>query len=129
MMPCTESDDGRHRWRFTVSRMAGTPHYACDYGCGTIALPTGDGWAEDYAHLGTSGEVVRDDGRTLHRVTMTLGASVDVHVLAVDDAEARDRAQDAADDAIGYAEDAAGRFGVYLHGPPYVIDVEEIDAT
>lgn len=129
MMPCTESEDGRHGWRFAVSRMAGTPHYACTNYCGTIALPTGDGLAEDYAMLQTSGDVVRDDGRTLHRVTMTLGASFDVHVLADDSEDAMKRAHDAADDIIGPAEDAAARFGVWLHGPPDVIDVDEIDAA
>jgi hypothetical protein len=109
--------------------MAGTPHYACTNYCGTIALPTGDGLAEDYAMLQTSGDVARDDGRTLHRVTLTLGASVDVHVLAADESEAHERGHAAADDAIAEAELAAERFGVWLHGPPDVIDVQQIDAA
>ena len=57
MTACTGYDDGRHRWRFAVSRWAGTPHYACDR-CAVIALPMGDDAAEDAAYLAVTGEVM-----------------------------------------------------------------------
>ena len=47
---CSWSDDGRHRYRFAVSRLAGTPHYGCGPSC-PIVLPTGDGLAEDRAWI------------------------------------------------------------------------------
>jgi hypothetical protein len=47
---CTSWDDGRHRYRFAVSRLAGTPHYGCGPSC-AIVLLTGDGLAEDAAYL------------------------------------------------------------------------------
>lgn len=47
---CPLHDDGRHRYRFAVSHMAGTPHYRCGSSCPT-PLPTGDGIVEDAAWL------------------------------------------------------------------------------
>ena len=47
---CPWHDDGRHRYRFAVSRMAGTPHYRCGPSC-PVPLPTGDGIVEDAAWL------------------------------------------------------------------------------
>ena len=47
---CSWADDGRHRYRFAVSRMAGTPYYGCGPSC-AIVLPTGDGFDEDVAYL------------------------------------------------------------------------------
>jgi hypothetical protein len=47
---CSWADDGRHRYRFAVSRMAGTPYYGCGPSC-AIVLPTGDGVVEDVAYL------------------------------------------------------------------------------
>jgi hypothetical protein len=47
---CPWSEDGRHRYRFAVSRLAGTPHYGCGPSC-PIVLLTGDGFAEDVAYL------------------------------------------------------------------------------
>jgi hypothetical protein len=47
---CTSWDDGRHRYTFAVSRLAGTPHYGCGPSC-AIVLLTGDGLAEDAAYL------------------------------------------------------------------------------
>ena len=122
---CTGSDDGLHRWRFGVGRMAGTPRYACD-SCHVIALPTGDGLAEDYAYLGQSGVVVRDDGRRPYVVTLTLGAYVTVHVMAADDSEAAALAPAEADDVLGLAGDRVADYGVDLIGPAYVTDVEEV---
>lgn len=55
---CTGYADGLHRWRYGVSRLAGTPRYACDR-CSVIALPTGDGPAEDRAWLRGSGVMAR----------------------------------------------------------------------
>lgn len=52
MNPCALHDDGRHRYRFTVSRLAGTPYYGCGPSCG-IVLPSGDGLAEDAAYVAT----------------------------------------------------------------------------
>ena len=122
---CTGSDDGLHRWRFGIGRMAGTPRYACD-SCHVIALPTGDGLAEDYAYLGQSGVVVRDDGRRPYVVTLTLGAYVTVHVMAADDSEAAALAPAEADDVLGLAGDRVADYGVDLIGPAYVADVEEV---
>ena len=122
---CTGSDDGLHRWRFGIGRMAGTPRYACD-SCHVIALPTGDGLAEDYAYLGASGVVVRDDGRRPYVVTLTLGAYVTVHVMAADDSEAAALAPAEADDDLGLAGDRVADYGVDLIGPAYVTDVEEV---
>lgn len=48
--PCSTHEDGRHQWRYAVSRLAGTPHYGCGPACG-IVLPTGDGLVEDAAYL------------------------------------------------------------------------------
>jgi hypothetical protein len=47
---CAWHDDGRHRYRFAVSRFAGTPHYGCGPSCAVVLL-TGDGFAEDMAYL------------------------------------------------------------------------------
>jgi hypothetical protein len=47
---CGIHADGRHRFTFAVSRLAGTPHYGCGFGC-PIVLPTGDGLAEDVEYL------------------------------------------------------------------------------
>lgn len=47
---CPFHDDGRHRYRFAVSHMAGTPHYRCGTSC-PVPLPTGDGIVEDAAWL------------------------------------------------------------------------------
>ena len=93
---CTGYADGLHRWRYGLSRLAGVPRYGCD-GCSTYALPTGDGVGEDYAYLGTSGEVVRDDGRTPWRVLVVMTAYAEVTVLAADAAEAREAAMQDAD--------------------------------
>ena len=122
---CNGQGDGLHRWRFGVSRMAGTPRYACDF-CHVIALPTGEGVAEDYAYLGASGVVVRDDGRRPYEVTLTLGAYVTVHVMAADESEATHLAPGAADDVLGYAEDRVHDYGVALIGPAYVDDVQPV---
>jgi hypothetical protein len=54
---CASHDDGRHRWRFAVSRLAGTPYYGCGLSCG-IVVPTGDGIAEDVAYLDELGGVL-----------------------------------------------------------------------
>ena len=80
---CPFHDDGRHRYRFAVSRMASTPHYGCGPSC-PVVLPTGDGIADDAAYLapdvlvvscaacdveaevGTTG-VITDDGTGLCR--------------------------------------------------------------
>ena len=57
MSGCAWSDDGRHRFRFAVSRLAGTPHYRCGPSCGVVML-TGDGIAEDVAYLAEFGGVL-----------------------------------------------------------------------
>ena len=85
---CTSYVDGLHRWRYGVGRWAGTPYYGCD-GCDAVVLPTGDGVGEDYAYLGASGIVVREDGRTPYAVTVAMTAVTVRVVLAADEAEAR----------------------------------------
>ena len=57
MSGCAWHDDGRHRYRFAVSRLAGTPHYRCGPSCG-IVLPTGDGVADDARYLRAVGGVM-----------------------------------------------------------------------
>lgn len=57
MSGCAWHDDCRHRWRFAVSRLAGTPYYGCGLSCG-IVVPTGDGIAEDVAYLADLGGVL-----------------------------------------------------------------------
>lgn len=57
MSGCAWHDDGRHRYLFAVSRMAGTPHYGCGPAC-PVVLPTGDGVAEDAAYLAELGGVL-----------------------------------------------------------------------
>ena len=57
MSGCGWHDDGRHRFRFAVSRLAGTPHYGCGPSCGVVML-TGDGIAEDVAYLAELGGVL-----------------------------------------------------------------------
>jgi hypothetical protein len=42
---CGIYGDGRHRFTFAVSRLAGTPHYGCGFGC-PIVLP-GESLADD----------------------------------------------------------------------------------
>lgn len=122
---CSGSDDGRHRWRFGIGRITGTPRYACDY-CHCIALPTGDGVADDYAYLGRSGVVVRDDGRRPYVVTLTFGAYVTVQVLAADESEAANLAPAEADDLLGRAGDRVADYGVDLIGPAYVAEVQPV---
>lgn len=47
---CSWHDDGRHRYRFAVSRLAGTPHYGCGPTCPIVML-TGDGLVEDVSWI------------------------------------------------------------------------------
>ena len=105
--------------------MAGTPRYACD-SCHVIALPTGDGLAEDYVYLGQSGVVVRDDGRRPYVVTVAAGAYVTVTVMASDAAEAAEVAPDVADDVLQRAEDRVADYGVMLAGADLAVDVEPL---
>lgn len=123
MSACIASDDGLHVWRWSVSRMAGTPHYACDF-CPTIALPTGDGVAEDYAHLGSSGTVARDDNRTAWRVMTALTAYVEVQVLAADRDDAIDAATEIADDLFERADGSVRHLGIGFSLPVDVVDVD-----
>ena len=123
MVPaCTGSDDGRHRWRYGLARWSGTPRYVCD-GCSTYALPTGDGVGEDYAYLGASGEVVRDDGRTPHRVRVDLTMTVELVVLARDYVEAQERAEA---DALDLVDAYAGYPYPVTFSDPEASDVEAV---
>jgi hypothetical protein len=119
---CSGQDDGLHRWRYGVSRMAGTPRYACD-SCHVIALPTGDGVAEDYAYLGASGVVVRDDGRRPYVVHVPASTYVEVHVLATDGREAAERAMTEAEDILQRAADRVADYGVTIGGADYPASV------
>jgi len=125
---CTGTDDGLHRWRFGIGRWAGTPSYQCD-SCSTIALPTGDGLAEDYAYLGTSGVVVRDDGLHPYAVTYLTGAVGVVHVLARDADHAAEVAVAEAEYAISYVEDLGAAYGVGFAGSVEVTDAEPLDVA
>ena len=122
---CSGSDDGLHRWRFGVSRLAGTPRYACDR-CHVIALPTGEGLAADYAYLGASGVVVRDDGRQPYRCTVEVGGYVEVTVMAADANHAARLARSDADYHLGYAADRVADYGLALNPPGYVVEVAEV---
>jgi hypothetical protein len=113
---CTGYGDGRHRWRYGLSRLAGVPRYGCD-GCSTYALPTGDGVGEDYTYLGASGEVVRDDGRTPWRVLVVMTAYAEVTVLAADAAEAREAARDHADELADLVARRMHDYGVEVTDP------------
>lgn len=116
MTACTSSGDGWHRWRFGIGRWAGTPYYGCDY-CDAVAMPTGDGVAEDYAMLGASGEVVREDGRTPWRVLVVMTAYAEVTVLAADAAEAREAAMQDAEDLADVADRRMQDYGVSVTDP------------
>ena len=122
MTPCTGSADGLHRWRYGVSRLAGTPRYACD-GCSVIALPTGEGVGEDYAYLGAFGEVVRDDGRTPYLVRVDLTLTIEVAVLARDHVEAMQRAEA---DAMEIADASRGWPYPVTFSDPEASDVEPV---
>ena len=122
---CSGQDDGLHRWRFGIGRWAGTPRYACD-ACHVIALPTGDGVADDYAYLGASGVVVRDDGRRPYVVTVAAGAYVTVQVMAADAAEAADIAPAVADDVLQRAEDRVADYGVMMAGADLAVNVQPV---
>lgn len=119
---CTFADDGRHVWRWQVGRWSGQPSYGCDY-CHVIALPTGGGVVEDYAYLGRSGVVVRDDGRRPYVVMVPAGAYVEVHVLAEDGEAAAELAMAEADEVLQRAGDRIAHYGVTLAGADYPAEV------
>ena len=91
-----------------------------------MALPTGDGVAEDYAYLGASGVVVRDDGRRPYVVTVAAGAYVTVEVMAADAAEAAELAPAVADDVLQRAEDRVADYGVMMAGADLAVDVQPV---
>ena len=110
MSGCAWSDDGRHLFRFAVSRMAGTPHYACGPSCG-IVLPTGDGIAEDVAYLAELGGVLVTSCARCDRV-----GEVDRGVVLIDvdgDAEVDTAvcSRCASIDPVRLARDLAERYG------------------
>lgn len=119
---CSGWDDGLHRWRYGVSRMAGTPRYRCDR-CHVIALPTGDGVADDYAYLAGSGVVVRDDGRRPYVVQVPASTYVEVHVLAADGRAAAEIAMPEAEDILQRAADRVADYGVTIGGADYPASV------
>lgn len=119
---CSGWDDGLHRWRFGVSRMAGTPRYQCDR-CHVIALPTGDGVADDYAYLAGSGVVVRDDGRRPYVVHVPAYTYVEVQVMAADGREAAERAMPEAENVLQRAGDRVADYGVTIGGADYPASV------
>jgi hypothetical protein len=82
--------------------------------------------AEDYAYLGTSGVVVRDDGLHPYAVTYLTGAVGVVHVLARDADHAAEVAEDEAEHAVSYVEDLGAPYGVGFVGPVEVTDVERL---
>lgn len=122
MNACTGTDDGLHVWRWRISPVTGLPHYACDY-CRNIALPTGDGVAEDYAYLQTSGTVARDDDRTPWTVMTAVTAYVEVQVLAADRHAAMDAATAEAEELFAQADDAVRHLGIGYSTPVDVVEI------
>jgi hypothetical protein len=126
MSGCAWHDDGRHRWRFAVSRFAGTPYYGCGPSCG-IVLPTGDGVADDVRYLRAVG-----GGLVTSCARCDREGEVDRGILLVDvdgngEVDTAVCSRCASIDPVRLARDLAERYGVRCEGCGEACGDDEVD--
>lgn len=115
MSGCGWSDDGRHRFRFAVSLMAGTPYYGCGPTCPTV-LMTGDGIVEEVSYLAELGGVLVTSCARCDREAEVGRGIVLVDVDGDGEPDTSVCSRCASVDPVHLARDLAERYGIPCAG-------------